>query len=119
MEPASGSAGLATVGVLALLAAAFGQVAAEVTMVVLAAFTGCLVALSSSPKKSGFHTFTFILTGVLVALVSSWSITAVMVSQFPSLGTPYTPSLIAMLIGFSGDKLPKYFNKAIGKFGAE
>jgi hypothetical protein len=120
-EPLSTSAAAATkVGLAALLVGAFGEVGADVMMVVLSAIAGCFVALSSDkpPKKVLAATF-FILKGVLLALVLAWAISAVAASFITALETPYTPAIVAFVIGFSGDRLPGIVNDLLKKVGVQ
>jgi hypothetical protein len=52
--------------------------------------------------------------GSFVSLLMSWAISSAIASQIPSLHGPYLPSMIAMLIGFSSNRLPTIF-KSLSK----
>ena len=114
-EPISTSAtGAASVGLMALLVAAFGQLAAEVSMVVLAAFAGCVVNLSGAVTKTTLAVVVFILKGLLVSLTlawaGAWAVEQVGLQFNMHLASPYTPSIMAFVLAFSGDRLPGLLN---------
>jgi hypothetical protein len=56
------------------------------------------------------------LIGLIVSLVLAWALTGLVISYIPALAGPYTPSVIAMSIGFLSDRLPSIFNKIFDKF---
>jgi hypothetical protein len=115
-EPLSTTAsGAASVGFLALLIGAFGPVAADVMLVVISALAGCFIALSSSRNQSVLQSVGFVLIGVTVSLVLSWGTMNLVVSIIPQLNTPYTPSIIAMGIGFMSNQLPSLFGALSSK----
>ena len=114
-EPISTTSGTAaSVGLMALLIGAFGPLAADVMMVLLAAFAGCVVALSGVSTKTPWSVVRFILKGLLVSLTLAWAVTWI-VEQLGvkfnfDLTSPYTPSVMAFLLAFSGDRLPGLLN---------
>jgi hypothetical protein len=113
--------GAASVGFLALLVGAFGPVAADVMLVVISALAGCFIALSSTKNQSVMQSIGFVVIGVTVSLVLSWGAMNLVVSIIPQLDSPYTPSMIAMGIGFLSNQLPTIFgalaSKVKSKFG--
>lgn len=111
--------GAASVGFLALLIGAFGPVAADVMLVVISALAGCFIALSSTKNQSVLQSIGFVVIGVTVSLVLSWGAMNMVVSVIPQLNTPYTPSIIAMGIGFMSNQLPALFAALSGKFKAK
>lgn len=111
--------GAASVGFLALLVGAFGPVAADVMLVVISALAGCFIALSSTKNQSVLQSIGFVVIGVTVSLVLSWGAMNMVVSVIPQLNTPYTPSIIAMSIGFMSNQLPALFASLSGKFKAK
>ena len=116
-EPISTTTGgvAASVGLMALLIGAFGPIAADVMMVVISALAGCFIALSALKGKTISQSIGFIVLGVSVSLVLSWALSSILVSWMPGMDGPYTPSVIAMLIGFSSNRLPKIFNALVDK----
>lgn len=111
--------GAASMGFLALLIGAFGPVAADVMLVVISALAGCFIALSSTKNQSVLQSIGFIFIGVTVSLVLSWGTMNLVVSIIPQLNTPYTPSLIAMSIGFMSNQLPALFGALAAKAKAK
>jgi hypothetical protein len=109
MEPTSGSA-IGAVGLGALLVGAIGPVGADVMLVVISALAGGSVALAGDKTKKWGEVIKFLIIGLIVALVLSWALTGLVVSYIPALSGPYTPSVIAMCIGFLADRLPRIFN---------
>ena len=110
MEPTSGTA-IGSVGLGALLVGAIGPVGADVMMVVISAIAGGAVSLAGDKSKKWGEVVKFLLIGLIVALVLSWALTGLVVSYIPALAGPYTPSVIAMGIGFLSDRLPVIFNR--------
>jgi predicted neutral ceramidase superfamily lipid hydrolase len=119
-EPISTTAtGAVSVGFLALLIGAVGPVAADVMLVVISALAGCFIALSSAKNQSLIQSIGFVFIGVVVSLVLSWGTMNLIVSIIPQLNTPYTPSIIAMGIGFMSNQLPALFGALAAKFKAK
>lgn len=121
-EPISTTAtGAASVGFLALLIGAIGPVAADVMLVVISALAGCFIALSSMKGQTVMQSIGFIVIGVSVSLVLSWGATSFVTGLVPQLDGPYTPAIIAMMIGFMGNQMPAIFgavsNKIKSKLG--
>jgi hypothetical protein len=111
--------GAASVGFLALLIGAFGPVAADVMLVVISALAGCFIALSSTKNQSVLQSIGFVVIGVTVSLVLSWGAMNLVVSVIPQLNSPYTPSMIAMSIGFLSNQLPSIFGALASKIKAK
>lgn len=113
--------GAVSVGFLALLIGAFGPVAADVMLVVISALAGCFIALSGAKNQTALQSIGFVVIGVVVSLVLSWGAMSLVVSVIPQLNSPYTPSMIAMSIGFLSNQLPSIFSalaaKMKSKFG--
>ena len=120
MEPTTtaASAGYAStsVGFMALMVGLLGDIGADVMLVVLAALSGCIIALSGEDKNSVLNTIKFLIISVSVSLLSAWLLTDLASAQIQALKTPYTPSIIAMFIGFSSNKLPTILSAVLGKF---
>lgn len=114
MEPLSGTTtAAASAGILALLVASFGPLGADVAIVVLAALTGAIVSLTATKSEGFWHSFKFIMMGILVSLVLSWALTGLIVSWVPGLAGPYTASMIAFILGFGSDKIPVIANAVL------
>lgn len=107
--------GAASVGFLALLIGAFGPVAADVMLVVIAALAGCFIRLSEKKGLSVWQSITFVITGVTVSLVLAWGLTNIVTSFLPALNGAYTPAIIAMAIGFMSNELPSLFGSVATK----
>jgi hypothetical protein len=106
------------VGLAALLVGALGEVGADVMMVVLSAIAGCFISLSSDkPTKALGSALFFIIKGVVLSLVMAWAVSSVASKVMPALDSPYSPAIVAFVIGFSGDKLPLMINKVLTKVG--
>lgn len=113
-EPLTTTSGAAAgVGLMALLVGAFGNVAADVMMVVLAALAGSLIALSSVRSPGALASLRFIFLGLSVSLLSSWALSGFISHLIPSLNSPYLPSLLAMLISFSTKRLPSFLERSV------
>ena len=119
IEPVSGAATAAvSFGLTTLLAGWLGQVGAEVMMVILSAIAGSMMALTEK-KKTFFESLKFIFLGVLVAGVLAWAISSMITNMYPTLSSPYLPTIVAFVLGFIVDKFPilldsilqKIFNK--------
>lgn len=118
-EPISTTATVATqVGLAALLVGFFGDIGAEVMMVILSAIAGCFISLSNDkPPKVWQAALFFIIKGVLLALVLAWAVSSVSAKVIPALDSPYAPAIVAFVIGFSGDRLPALVNLVLTKVG--
>ena len=115
IEPISGTATAAvSFGLTTLLAGWFGQVGAEVMMVVLSAIAGSMMALTEK-KKTFFESLQFIFLGVIVAGSLAWAISSMLVNQYPTLSSPYLPTIVAFILGFIVDKFPIILNNLLQK----
>lgn len=114
IEPVTtGTAGAAvSVGLTAIFIGWFGAVGADVMMVVLSAIAGSSIALTGQMKNFKESIF-FVFKGVFLALVLSWSIGALLSLYFPSLNSPYLPSIIALSLGFLADRLSYMLNRIV------
>ncbi len=124
MEPTTtASAGVihaaSSVGFMALLIGLLGEVGADVVMVMLASSVGCIIALSGTNTTSFLSAVKYMVISVIASSVLAWALTGLLTSYIPSLSSQYTPSLIAMFIGFTSDRLPKIFNKIVSYFEAK
>lgn len=109
MEPTTTTATAATaatsMGLAALLAGAFGQVAADVMMVFLAAIAGTVIALSGGKSASPMQSLRFLFGATATALTLSWAIASLVSGLHPALGSAYTPTIISFLIGTQSMRL--------------
>lgn len=113
MEPVTTTAGASiSVGLSAFLIGWLGQVGADVMMIILSAIAGCSIALTGQTKRYS-ESLIFILKGVLLALVLAWSSSELLVTQIPSIKSPYLPSVVAFVLGFCVDKLSFVLNRLI------
>jgi hypothetical protein len=114
--PAAGAAAVST-GFLALLIGWLGQVGADVMMVVLACLAGCFVAMSALHEKSAQKVAMRLCLSLLLSLVFSWALTSALSSMIPSLGGPYTASMVALLIGYAtgSGRISKLIGGALSK----
>jgi hypothetical protein len=114
--PAAGAAAVST-GFLALLIGQFGEVGADVMMVVLAALAGCFIALSGIQEKSITRISMRLTLSLLLALIFSWAATSALSTVIPFLHTPYTASMVALLIGYAtgSDRISKIIGGALSK----
>lgn len=102
-----------SVGLATLFVGWFGSAGAEVMMIILAAVTGCSIGLSGQKKSYG-ESIIFTVKGVLVSVVLAQIISMVTVHYIPMLNSPYLPSVVAFILGFSVDKLPSIINGLLG-----
>jgi hypothetical protein len=114
--PAAGAAAVST-GFLALLIGQFGEIGADVMMVILAALAGCFVALSSIHEKSTTRIAMRLSMSLLLSLIFSWAATSALSTVIPFLHTPYTASMVALLIGYAtgSDRISKIVGGALSK----
>ena len=106
------SASSFSVGIATLFVGWFGSAGAEVMMIVLAAIAGCSIGLAGQNKTYG-ESIIFIIRGILVSVVLAQVISMVTISYFPSLQSPYLPSLVAFVLGFSVDRLPSLMDTLV------
>lgn len=114
VEPviATTSSATVSVGLTAILIGWLGAVGADVMMVILSAIAGSSIALTGQMKSFKESIF-FVFKGVFLALILSWSASALLVVYLPSLSSPYLPSLIALSLGFLADRLSYMLNRLI------
>lgn len=101
------------VGLTALLVGSYGQVAADVMLVVISALAGCVIALSALKERRVMQSILFVFIGVSVALIASWALTDFVATYAKPLYGPYTPSIIAMFIGFLSNRMPKILDSVL------
>ena len=122
MEPTTTAAGgyaSTSAGFMALMIGYLGNVGADVMMVILAALSGCVISLSGETKNSTWDAIKFLLISVMVSLILAWVLADVLVDYLPTANSPYTPSMIAMLIGFLANRLPQILNTVVNKLGSK
>jgi hypothetical protein len=117
MEPATPAAtAAASVGLAARLAGAFGQVAADVMMVLLAAIAGTVIALSGGKSTTARQAVGFFFGAVCTSLVLSWALASLAAGMHPALASAYTPTIVAFLIGTQSKRLGVIADKITGRF---
>jgi hypothetical protein len=52
-----------------------------------------------------------------VSLILAWVLADVLVGYIPTANSPYTPSMIALLIGFLANRLPQILSAIVNKIG--
>ena len=114
-EPVSTTATATGVGLAALLAGAFGAVAADVMMVVLASIAGVVIALSGSKATTSLEAVKFFVGAVLTSLVLAWAVAELLGGLHPSMNSAYAPTIIAFLIGTQSHRLDKIVAKITGR----
>jgi hypothetical protein len=122
MDPTTTAAGgyaSTSAGFMALMIGYLGNVGADVMLVILAALSGCVISLSGETKTSTWEAIKFLLISITVSLILAWVLADVLVSYFPAANSPYTPSMIAMLIGFLANRLPQILNAIVNKLGSK
>lgn len=90
---------VATVGLAALLAAAVGDVAADVMMVVLASIAGVVIALSGQKSTPPGQAVKFFLGAALTSLVLAWSVSSILAKAYSGFESAYTPTILAFMVG--------------------
>ncbi len=53
--------------------------------------------------------------GVLLATVLAWAISSMLTNQYPTLASPYLPTIVAFILGFTVDKFPIIMEKVSEK----
>lgn len=122
MDPTTTAAGgyaSTSAGFMALMIGYLGHVGADVMMVILAALSGCVISLSGETKTSALAAIKFLIISVTVSLILAWVLADVLVGYIPAANGPYTPSMIAMLIGFLANRLPDILNVVVNKLGSK
>lgn len=101
------SASTFSVGLTTLFIGWFGSAGAEVMMLILSAIAGCSIGLSGQ-NKNYVESILFIIRGILLSVVLAKALSFTIVSWYPSVDSPFLPTVIAFLLGFSVDSIPMY-----------
>lgn len=101
------SASTFSVGLTTLFIGWFGSAGAEVMMLILAAIAGCSIGLSGQ-NKNYVESILFIIRGILLSVVLAKALSFTIVTWYPSVDSPFLPTVIAFLLGFSVDSIPMY-----------
>lgn len=106
---AIGTASVSTfsVGLTTLFIGWFGSAGAEVMMLILSAIAGCSIGLSGQ-NKNYVESILFIIRGILLSVVLAKALSFTIVTWYPSVDSPFLPTVIAFLLGFSVDSIPMY-----------
>lgn len=106
---AIGTASVSTfsVGLVTLFIGWFGSAGAEVMMLILSAIAGCSIGLSGQ-NKNYVESILFIIRGILLSVVLAKALSFTIVTWYPSVDSPFLPTIIAFLLGFSVDSIPMY-----------
>lgn len=116
LETSSATAVTASAGLAALLAGAFGQIAADVMMVLLAAIAGTVIALSGTKSTTAKQAAVFFFSSVVTALTLSWALASLASGIHPVLSSAYTPTIVAFVIGTQSMRLGEIAAKVTGRF---
>lgn len=111
---ASANYAMGSVGLSALLVGFFGEIGADVMMVVLASIAGCSIALTGK-NKAVRDSAIFITKAILLSVVMAWAISGVIVAYMPQFDTPYLPTVVAFILGFSGEQLSNILQNFVNK----
>lgn len=101
------SASTFSVGLTTLFIGWFGSAGAEVMMLILAAIAGCSIGLSGQ-NKNYVESILFFIRGILLSVVLAKALSFTIVTWYPSVDSPFLPTVIAFLLGFSVDNIPMY-----------
>ena len=101
------SASTFSVGLTTLFIGWFGSAGAEVMMLILSAIAGCSIGLSGQ-NKNYVESILFIIRGILLSVVLAKALSFTIVTWYPSVDSPFLPTIIAFLLGFSVDNIPMY-----------
>ena len=101
------SASTFSVGLVTLFVGWFGSAGAEVMMLILSAIAGCSIGLSGQ-NKNYVESVLFIIRGILLSVVLAKALSFTIVTWYPSVDSPFLPTVIAFLLGFSVDSIPMY-----------
>lgn len=101
------SASTVSVGLTTLFIGWFGNAGAEVMMLILSAIAGCSIGLSGQ-NKNYVESILFIIRGILLSVVLAKALSFTIVAWYPSVDSPFLPTIIAFLLGFSVDSIPMY-----------
>lgn len=116
MEPTTSTGTVvASVGLAGLLTAAFGNIAADVMMVVLASVAGSVINMSGKRTHTHLESLMFLGGAILTSLVLAWALASLLASISPSMASPYTPTIISFLIGANAKRLKKIAESATAR----
>lgn len=101
------SASTFSVGLVTLFVGWFGSAGAEVMMLILSAIAGCSIGLSGQ-NKNYVESILFIIRGILLSVVLAKALSFTIITWYPSVDSPFLPTVIAFLLGFSVDSIPMY-----------
>ena len=101
------SASTFSVGLTTWFSGWFGSAGAEVMMLILSAIAGCSIGLSGQ-NKNYVESILFIIRGILLSVVLAKALSFTIVTWYPSVDSPFLPTVIAFLLGFSVDSIPMY-----------
>ena len=101
------SASTFSVGLTTLFIGWFGSAGAEVMMLILSAIAGCSIGLSGQ-NKNYVESILFIVRGILLSVVLAKALSFTIVTWYPSVDSPFLPTIMAFLLGFSVDSIPIY-----------
>lgn len=101
------SASTFSVGLVTLFVGWFGSAGAEVMMLILSAIAGCSIGLSGQ-NKNYVESILFIVRGILLSVVLAKALSFTIITWYPSVDSPFLPTVIAFLLGFSVDSIPMY-----------
>ena len=96
-----------SVGLTTLFIGWFGSAGAEVMMLVLSAIAGCSIGLSGQ-NKTYIESILFIIRGILLSVVLAKALSFTIITWYPAMDSPFLPTVIAFLLGFSVDSIPMY-----------
>lgn len=96
-----------SVGLTTLFIGWFGSAGAEVMMLVLSAIAGCSIGLSGQ-NKNYIESILFIIRGILLSVVLAKALSFTIITWYPSVDSPFLPTVIAFLLGFSVDSIPMH-----------
>ena len=96
-----------SVGLTTLFIGWFGSAGAEVMMLILSAIAGCSIGLSGQ-NKNYIESILFIIRGILLSVVLAKALSFTIITWYPSVDSPFLPTVIAFLLGFSVDNIPMY-----------
>lgn len=106
------SASTFSVGLTTLFIGWFGSAGAEVMMLILSAIAGCSIGLSGQ-NKNYVESILFIVRGILLSVVLAKALSFTIVTWYPSVDSPFLPTIIAFLLGFSVDNIPMYIRSTL------
>jgi arginine exporter protein ArgO len=69
---------------------------------------GTFIGMAGSRTNTARTAAVFLLGALMTSLVLAWALASVVASVHPALASPYTPTIIAFLIGANASRLRKY-----------